>query len=335
MKKQTLALVVAGLFATPFAAQADGINLVVYGKIRAGVEYVDNDTDSQGRVVSNASRLGFKGEETITEGLKGIWQIEGGVEADGDNEAKLNSRNTFVGLQGGFGKVLVGQHDTPYKLNEAYINPISDTLADNTAIFGKGAGQKFRTRQNSTVQYYSPSLGGFEFALGAASSNETITDEQDSLRLSGSLAYKTENFYVGLGLENRNEITVNEDANAVRLVAGATFGDFKAGVGVEQIDYNNTKHQNFTTALEYNIGKKFKLAGTYTYGKTKDVSGDKARQISFAGFYNITKRTEVQAYVSQISNGVASAVDFGTNPVTKVDADKNPIGFGIAVNHAF
>ena len=139
MKKSLIALAVAGSFAAP-AAFAATANVDIYGVMNIAIE----DTDVSGRdlnVVDNFSRIGFKGSEDLGGGLKAIWQIEsqlsnnaqdgvGGAYDAGTTGDSLGNRNTFIGLSGGFGTVLAGRHDTPYKIATGKYDIFGDTIAD-------------------------------------------------------------------------------------------------------------------------------------------------------------------------------------------------------------
>src|SRR3990167_7479056 len=70
-------------------------------------------TDTTGMEAGN-SRIGFRGIEDLGDGLKAIFQLEGTVAVD-NGAGDLFSRDTFVGLTGGFGAVKMGSIDTIFK----------------------------------------------------------------------------------------------------------------------------------------------------------------------------------------------------------------------------
>lgn len=337
MKKHLLVLAV--ISAMPFAAQADdAIHLIVYGKARVGVEFVNNGDDSKGRVVNNVSRLGFKGSEKINDTLTGMWQIESAYDSNGDNAAAggsgFNTRNTFLALQGNFGKVLVGYNDTPYKQVRGFIAPFADSTVEETAIFGKGAGQSFHTRQKSTIQYYSPSMGAFDFALGLAS-NKNVFGKQE-YNVSANATYKTKEMYLGLGLEQRQNLNaMGDDASAARLVGGYQFGAVGLGLGLESIKFAGVTRYNATSALSYKVNNDLSVAGTLGYGKTKNAATSKSMQLTLGGTYKLSKRTELTAYASSIQNDTGAATDFTINGLTGVAAGKDPMVVGFGINHSF
>src|SRR5512139_3608005 len=114
MKKSLIALAVAGAFAAPAFAATENVD--VYGKLHMSVSvFQDQQEDVAGtaknegvsdlQISSNASRIGFKGAEDLGGGLSAIWQVESGVNLD-EQTGNWASRNSFVGLKGGFGTVL-------------------------------------------------------------------------------------------------------------------------------------------------------------------------------------------------------------------------------------
>ena len=144
MKKSLIALAIASAVSAPaFAATS---NVDIYGVLNMSVNYVDQDvsgTQNSVNVTSSASRIGFKGAEDLGGGLAAIWQIETGFNADepnstGSSSGQLGNRNTFVGLKGGFGTVLAGNHDTPMKMLGRMVDPFADTLADSRNVLGAG-----------------------------------------------------------------------------------------------------------------------------------------------------------------------------------------------------
>ncbi len=106
MKKLALTAIAASVMTANVAfAEAD-----VYGKVNLSLNKIDaetNSTDTQDNIelVSHASRLGFKGDAAVTEGLKALAKIEYEVAADGDlfganTENVFKARNVYVGVKG-------------------------------------------------------------------------------------------------------------------------------------------------------------------------------------------------------------------------------------------
>ncbi|MBQ5939203.1 MULTISPECIES: porin [unclassified Massilia] len=118
MKKSALALAVLAALSLNQSANAQS-NVQVYGLIDAGVEVVnhaDADGGSMARVVSggkNTSRWGLRGSEDLGGGLKAVYTLEGGILMDtGASDGPLFKRQANVGLEGGFGRVIIGRSFT-------------------------------------------------------------------------------------------------------------------------------------------------------------------------------------------------------------------------------
>src|SRR5712691_9667231 len=126
-------------------------------------------------VSSNLSYFGLRGGHDLSGGLKAVFQIETQVEvaatpgptSDAQVKSGLGSRNSFVGLAGGFGAVKVGKTDAPYKLSTARMDPFSATVGDYNSIMGNTGGDnraEFDTRLSHAIWYESNKMGGFSYS---------------------------------------------------------------------------------------------------------------------------------------------------------------------------
>ena len=150
MNKKLVALAVGGAFALPFAAQAQTANVTLYGRLNVDLEFINGKTCQNGatggagagaqnfqactntqvapnatpnqisnptvnRLSSNSSRFGMRGTESLGGGLNAVFQIESNVSGDTGNSSGsgLASRETFVGLQGSWGRVTYGNFLAP------------------------------------------------------------------------------------------------------------------------------------------------------------------------------------------------------------------------------
>lgn len=176
---------------------------------------------------ARSNRIGVKGSEDLGGGLKAIYQVELGIYltdqdgkiADGE-KGYVKFRNSFIGLAGDWGTLLVGRHDTPEKIATAKLDLFSDTLADYNSTLGFAD-----VRADNTVAYISPSFSGFQFAgaiipsgggtpLGYGGSNPTginlydrstaLDDVADGIADAWSIAgiYSNGPFYASLSYES-------------------------------------------------------------------------------------------------------------------------------------
>lgn len=314
MKKSLIALAVAGVVSAPaFAATA---NVDVYGTVRMSVDRTDTDgVGSEWQIEDRVSRIGAKGAEDLGGGLKAIWQVELGFAVDKDL-ADAALRNTFVGLSGGFGTVLVGRHDTPYKLAGS-ADLFGDTIADSQGTGGIIGYGGFDTRANNTVAYVSPTVSGFHAAV-AVVPGEAAGTAADGL----ADAYSAAAIYINgplkatLGYENYDNIV---DNNAWKANVGYVLGSLKLGGTYEKQSRAaaNSDATNYLVSAAFGMGN-ITLMAQYGDRDSDTNANDKTRWVVGAG-YAFSKRTD--AYLAYMND------ENGNN----VDVD----GFTLGLNHSF
>lgn len=129
-------------------------------------------------ISSNLSYFGVRGHRPIGGDLSALFQFEtevsyaatpGASDQAPDTTAQkyaLGSRNSFVGLRGGWGTVKLGKTDTPYKSSTARLDPFASTPGDYNAIMGNTGGDnraEFDARLPHSIWYESPRFGAFSF----------------------------------------------------------------------------------------------------------------------------------------------------------------------------
>ena len=130
------------------------------------------------------SNLGFRGKEDLGGGLKAEFQVEGTVAVDDGNAAGFSwNRNTFVGLEGGFGEIRLGLMDTVFKEYGDTIGVLgvsSGTPASSSNIlrkvgFGTSNNGRFHERRPNSIRYDSPELfAGLSGALQLATNEGPV-----------------------------------------------------------------------------------------------------------------------------------------------------------------
>ena len=159
MKRTIIALVTAGL---PFAAAAE---VTLYGQIKSSVSAGQvrikggsgtEKSPTVTKINDNTSRIGFKGSEKIGDDLKAIWQVEQRTSVlNESNSTNWGSRDSFIGLEGGFGKIRAGHMNN--LLNE--MDTIDTWLYKSSAL---GLGAYVRTGSRTTSVRYDSFIRRFE-----------------------------------------------------------------------------------------------------------------------------------------------------------------------------
>lgn len=266
MKKLLLAAAVTTLSLS--AAQAAP---TLYGKLNVSVDSYDNGKDTVTELNSNASRLGVKGEEKLTEQLSAVYKAEWEVDVDGGDDV-FKKRNIFAGLKwANLGTLKAGIMDTPFKdAGTGYRDVFNDYAhADiKEMMYGEE-----RIENVIGIETDPKLLGGLVFALqtqqGESTSDTTkyVDGKRDSLGdgLSTSLSYANKDIgFEGVIAGNFKSVgdfaavgISNAPADAIRVGGSFDLGKIGApGLSVgamwqtaEISDYSNIKP--FTVTPEY------------------------------------------------------------------------------------
>ena len=320
----------------------------VYGKAFLTLDYVSTDYDAANKtdedtfkLNSNQSRIGFKGEDDLTDTTKLIYQLEYQINPDDDSQ-QFKSRNTYVGLaHNTMGTVLAGRNDTPLKLAQNKVDVFNDTLFDMA-----NAGVSGENRANNTLAYQSPVIVGMPVSFMAATALSETDADGDILvsaasgtkpavfrdrkvkdnGYSASLAYDQNGIYLAgaydkdMGANNVNTGVID---NTWRLVAGLDMGKMNMVSGLtlgalyQQSQYydnysivnNNRVNKASEDEKSWLISGKYKVGATpwavkAQYVNTTDEKGVKdadVNEIAVGGEYAFNKATTGHIYAGQIS----------------------------------
>ncbi len=178
MNKKLLALAVAGVLSAPLAAQAQTANVTLYGRLNLTMEAVQlgNSTAENWiyRVNSNSSRFGIKGTESLGGGLNVIFQLESSANGDAGG-GTIAGRDTYVGLQGGWGTVKIGNFLAPYDdIHPIFGNvpTLTTSILSTAALWANAPSSKtqggFDARLGNSIRYDSPNISGFTGSIQAS-----------------------------------------------------------------------------------------------------------------------------------------------------------------------
>lgn len=183
MKKTLLAVALAAGFAG--AAQAE-TSVTLYGLIDAGLGYNQIKGPSghkQSRFntvdgVSSGSRFGLRGTEDLGDGLKAVFQLEGGFTSNNGNSAqsgRLFGRQATIGLDSDYwGRLEFGRQTNIASKYLADIDPFNLTYV--TANMGSTFGAANTMRLDNMVMYQTPSFSGFKFGVGYSFNADDTTN---------------------------------------------------------------------------------------------------------------------------------------------------------------
>ncbi len=142
------------------------------------------------RISSNSSRFGMRGTESLGGGLNAVFQIESNVQGDTGNASNsgLASRDTFVGLQGGWGRAVYGNVQLPLDdLHPIFGNAttLTTSILSTSALWALGPLNAntggFDARQPNTLRYDSPNWLGFTASVGYATMDSSGASSTNGL----------------------------------------------------------------------------------------------------------------------------------------------------------
>lgn len=205
MNKKLLALAVAGACIAPTAMAQTANPVTLYGRIYVMVESVKaQGLPTRTRVTDGSSLIGVRGTEDLGGGLKAFFQLETAFETGNSAGNTYATRNSGVGLQGGWGSLMAGRWDSPYKSATIAIDPFGDlTIAGITSALNDRGNHDRRTQ--NVIQYWSPAMGGFAFRLSHGV-NEGKTATLNPNETAMSITYRKAPVYAFLTYEELKDI---------------------------------------------------------------------------------------------------------------------------------
>jgi predicted porin len=264
MKKSLIAVAVAGLFAAPVAMAevtlSGAINLgIEMGKSSAGSAPGGNSL-TRTLLNSNYSHVDLESVDDIGDGNKVIFHYQ--LIAQPQNATGVNdiNRNSFLGVQGGWGAFKMGTNENVYERFMYTADPMDGALGPggNLMILGTPGGAAFQVgqcggsgapladtcgptngqvdfyrRTDNTIWYESPNFGGISFevdyTLSAHKQNlGGTTIDPTVLSIGGKWAPEGAPFYVDVAYEVHNDMF---GANAV--ANGAVGGTSSKDDGIQ------------------------------------------------------------------------------------------------------
>ena len=309
MKKSFISLAVAAGLAVSGAAQAAP---TAYGFIDVSLFDVSPEVgaDPEINLTSTTSAFGLKGSEDLGDGMKAIYKVEFQYDID-DRNQNIVDRDQWVGLKGGFGKVIFGTASSNYKQMGGKIDPFYRTPAQARSRGGQstlhaGAGDE-GGRMSSMVQYTSPKMGGV-----SAVANITFSGSSDEASGLG-LRYEAKGLKVwldtlsGKGDGSGNALGGSLDS-ATKIGGMYSMDNLTFGAQIESIDTLGGGEVDVTYLMAMmSLDKANTVA--INYGITDDVNS----MINVGIWHALSKKTCLYAAYHINSDEEPGAASSGAN----------------------
>lgn len=290
MKKSLIALAALTAFAGAASAQS---SVTIGGFVDLGVGKYTGSAD-KGIIDgggAGGSRLNFTAKEDLGGGLFGLAAFEHRFNPDTGAQGSTNFWHgySYVGLQGGFGKVILGRYYTASFLNvQNQVDPFrGDTVATlRAASMHPGGVAKVRFANGLR---YDVAVGGLGFAADISESGLDTNGAASATNVnkpwSAAVTYAAGPLWLGFSHENpggKNDKLTNA---GIRFAMGAL--NLRAGLS-NGTNNASAKVKGYLLGATYDVGAGQVKIG-YATNKTASTTANKRFAIGYQ--YDLSKRT--------------------------------------------
>ncbi len=362
MKKLLLASAVAALSVSAQAAPT------VYGKVFLSTDYTSYDSmtgtlvtntyagsstpssttnqtsykyDKQNdtKLNSNASRIGIKGSEKLTENTDILYQLEYRVEVD-DNSSQFTSRDTYLGLKNAkFGTALAGRLSAIDDMID-YADVTEGGVVDRDDLLVTFN----EPRANNAFAYVSPSYNGLNILAMYA-----IDSDQDS---DSNVTYAHDMYGIGAKYEPAGKpfkagityITAGDALKATRVSGSFDVNPaITVGALYQNTDFNLSEKENgFTLSGTYKLPNKWTAyAQADLVQNVAGVKDVEKQRLVVGGKYSFNKATTGHVYGGFLKNknetvtvtNTLNSSNVGT--VSTITGDRDAFSVGAGLEYKF
>lgn len=314
-------LAACGLVALSTSAFAD-TNVSVYGRVDTAIESIKSDSGRAHSVNNSGSYFGFKGVESLGNGLKAGFILESGFESDtGSNSSAgsfFNNRSELF-IAGNFGTLRMGR----------FLNPSYYAVADRASLHNEDYGitadalYAYTGNDANRLAYTSPTMHGLTLESSISLHERANSDHTDKNAYDLAANYERGNWSFGAGY--------SEHGDAKQYALRATWSqDAWTVSGYHQRSQDvvaSLKEKANTTrvAVAYAIGTGELHAN---YGHANGEGRARAKQWTVGYNHHLSKRTKVYAFYSQLQN--KDGADFGG-----LSSNEDRKSISVGVRHHF
>jgi predicted porin len=228
------------------------------------------------------------------------------------------NRQSWVGLNGGFGSVKLGRQYTPYFSAQGAIDPFG------LGFVGDGSGmiavfRHYGVRMNNTINYATPNFGGFSgevaYGLGEVAGSTSVGSQ-----LGLQATYESGPLTAVAAYHSQGQVAAGADAGDNRsALVGAAY-DFKAvklhGAFADNRDTNaggatSGRSRDWMLGVSAPVGPATLMA-SYMRHEDRITPNADSRFWGIGATYPISKRTNFYSSYSRISNDAGGALGSGT-----------------------
>jgi predicted porin len=341
VKRLAVAATVIAVTSAPLAATAQ-TNVQLYGILDAAISSQDVGGPEGRNTVLNSgnqssSRFGFRGTEDLGNGLKAVFNLEAGAAIDtGMGDSALFGRRAVVGLEGGFGSVMLGREYSPIA-----------AIAAATDAFGQGfygsnlsafTTSRLTRRLSNSVNYKTPSWNGLKL-LAAYSAGEVSTVNVPSGDLKGvGVEYTLGGLYLGAAYHTINRVPADKDKESA--IGAAYRFDQLGGLEIKG-NWMTADREGAVKYKQANLGGSMPFGAHRVYANYQQQKQGAARGNSWAlaYSYSLSKRTNLYASYASLDNNSSAVFGLSSSSVTiapvATGLGRDPSVYSLGLRHTF
>lgn len=307
---------------------------------------------------ASASRIGFRGNEQLGDGLSAFFTLETGVKIDtGELDATntIFNRQAFVGLKSdAAGAVALGRQYTPYHTTLVTADPFGTGTAGTAKNLFPDNGTNVRT--SNTVTYASPEMSGFSGNLAYSVGEQTVSSA--GRQFGGSFGYSNGPLWVRLAYNSKNTdvapatgvtavsrslgrntlLAANYDLKFVKLYAAYEIdkGFNSATLGNSNNPYGGVKPTPSTDGAELLLGLSAPVGPgsvllSVQHKNDKTSFNQDANEWGLGYLYPLSKHTNLYAVYAHIDNKNGAGYTVANN----TESGTGNTGYNLGIRHSF
>jgi predicted porin len=348
-------LVGAALFVPCALAHAQS-SVTLYGVADAALEYANKTVSPSGQPAGHSfavtdagfspSLIGLQGKEDLGQGVSATFDIESGIDlANGgldSSNGNFFGRQAWVGLEGGFGRVRLGEQFSPlfwaiFDTDPRYLS----TFGSGLVPYGNNVGFTSAVNSNA-VSYASPKLGGFEgtvmFAPGGIAGNFQAGKQW-------SVGFKYDNgtimvnatIYDGNGGGTPTPVPTTVEFLGRELGAAWHLGDLAVKASFVSYKVAGGFDANvYGGGLDYYVRPDLDIDGGVWFTSDRNDTANHSVLAAIGTTYFISKRTSLYAQIGMVDNhGKMNTGLSVTNPTVFNEGPGTAVGANLGIRQTF
>lgn len=298
MKRSLLALAAMTAFAGAASAQS---TVTLSGGLDMAVQRT-NEAWNMSTGNSGRSNFTLSGREDLGGGMSAFFVMNHRFNPGTGAITSPNFwRQTWVGLAGGFGNVRLGRMLPVLQTFNGDFDPFGTETIGSTHTGGFSAGLAGNARNNNSIYYTSPSMGGLSLHanIAAADANASATFANGSERP------------IGLGVNYAAgpvRVALAYDTGATDLKTIGLYGSYNAGFGTLMAQFERGDLTTTTDATRWSLGARIPMGAATIKAGYMNASDQNQKKVGLGLDYNLSKRTIVYTDVAKQSGTGFTAV---------------------------